>query len=528
MSDRSSATQPSESDFHDSHPIDDTSDNKTTPSIGDLTSIESSEDSSESQQHSIGDITDINNGPQSEILGDISLLDEAFAELDEDDAQNDTDIPVLNESIEAPSESRIVPLDSSAASVPLLEQEATVFAEMLKPNSTVESTASPASSITSEIINEDKEDSEPTEDDGPLFDSVDALNNSNISEMNSDLEMAADLISSTVPTEALSDNIEDTTSKNTTVIENNESDSPESSLDSQSDAALDALLASDTSVPELNDPDVESDISDLQLDITSELPSETSVSNSLTSIDEKIAMASGNGETSINEVPISSLSQTTEFSASFAEGLIGSQPSTYFESESVETEAFESETEKSEEVKIETIDSESYGEDNIDEFDESIPELPTDNLVTDNSATDSLAELNGTEISEFNPEIDLNSEPLSHATLSVGITGQDPTNQEQTDQSKNNLNLNIPFELHSQLSQKIDELVIEATSSITEELHAQLTSRLDLLLGSAVETVLPKLVNQMATELRSEVNNQVKQQLPTIINEVLNKTRLHK
>ncbi len=86
--------------------------------------------------------------------------------------------------------------------------------------------------------------------------------------------------------------------------------------------------------------------------------------------------------------------------------------------------------------------------------------------------------------------------------------------------------INIPFELHTQLSRKIDALVIDATTSLTHELHDHLSDRLEILLAQAVESVLPSLVDQMVDGLRAEVKQRVKTQLPVIINEVLSKTSL--
>lgn len=88
------------------------------------------------------------------------------------------------------------------------------------------------------------------------------------------------------------------------------------------------------------------------------------------------------------------------------------------------------------------------------------------------------------------------------------------------------LSISIPYELHAQLSKKIDGLVIEAATSITNELHVQLSNRMEGLLNQAVESVLPNLMDQMATGLRNEVKEKVRAQLPNIINDVLSKTRL--
>jgi len=478
MSDSSShATQPSESDFHDSHPIDDALDTlknraeKTTPSIGDLTSIESNI-GTPSEPHSIGDLSSIGNTDntdskaKSEILGDISLLDEAFAEMDEGGSENDSNIPVLSEVIDAPSESRILPVDANA-SIPLLDQEATVYAEMLKP-----ATGAVQSKPTSQVTDIEADSAEEELEEEPLFDSPGAKNNSNISHMHDSLQMAAELMSEAVPLIDQSE-ADENSMPEITSFGAEDDDIDLSQLSESDDAALEALLNDDTSTPEYNDPNIESEISDLELDIASEIHS------SSTSIDEKIAIASGHTEPDINELPISSMadsdvtdsdiSEPSDFPSSFAEGL--SNDSTLLE--------------------------ETDGDLDI---------------------------MNLSEISEFNPETDLSRGSATQASHSIGVSGQ----RRETEHLQNNLNLSIPFELHSQLSSKIDELVIEATSSITEELHAQLTARLDILLGNAVETVLPKLVNQMAIELRTEVNGRVKQQLPTIINDVLNKTRLQK
>lgn len=467
MPDRSShATQASESDFHDSHPIDN---KEKEPSIGDLTSIETNIETSESQSHAVGDISGIEDETKSDVMGDISLLDEAFAEMEESTAQNDSDIPVLSEAIETPTESRIVPADANGASIPLLDQEATVYAEMLKPASS----ASEAKQTTqiSDI------DSEPTdESEQSLFDSPEAQDNPNIEALNNSLETAAEIIADNPQTTEASEIPEEDSSLKELEITRFEAseqsmgdttsldEEPFSELaDNDDDSALEALLEDDLSTPVFDDSNVESDISHLELDIASEL--ETDATSA--SIDEKIAVASGNSEIEINEIPVSALSEPSDFPSSFAENLTSEQQAN-----------------------------------------------------TTTPATETTISNMESEISEFNPDIDLNSTVMTEASHSVGITGQ---NQDQ-----NHFKLNIPFELHSQLSQKIDELVIEATSSITDELHTQLTSRLDNLLGHAVETVLPKLVNQMASELRSEVNSRVKQQLPNIINEVLNKTRLQK
>ena len=120
------------------------------------------------------------------------------------------------------------------------------------------------------------------------------------------------------------------------------------------------------------------------------------------------------------------------------------------------------------------------------------------------------------------------SELVTPEALDIATTAIEPGSEPLHMQGKAGFNLNIPFELHTQLSQKIDNLVIEATTSLTNELHIQLANRMETLLNNSVESVLPKLIEQMAGELRREVKQQVKNQLPHIINDVLGRTRLQK
>ncbi len=464
MSERSShATQPSESDFHDSHPLDSSIKDKSTPSIGDLSSIDTSIDASNANTPTVGSIPDIDDAQKSEVLGDISLLDEAFAEMNE----SHTDIPVLNDSITTPSESKILSAEDQSSSIPLLDQEATIYAEMLKPSSKItEPEPKAKSSIESDDPVSDIEDT-------PLFNAPNAKSNSNISEMNSSLETAAELLNEAAPSD-----IQPETAQNsgptTAVIETKTTAADSEIEEAPRDGPLKETENNDSALEALLDEEPETAES-----MSAHL---SQISESVTSIDEKILgeskLTNDDSEIEIHEVPLSAMSghtsETSDFSVSLAADL---------NSDSNETN---------------TLDTQ---------------------MLTDN-----LTEPDGTEISEFNPEIDLNSAAIPQTSHSIGITSQGI----EPEQEQNNLNISIPFELHSQLSHKIDELVIQATSSITNELHTQLSSRLDVLLAGAVESVLPKLVNQMATELRNEVNDRIKQQLPIIIDEVLNHTRLHK
>ncbi len=203
--------------------------------------------------------------------------------------------------------------------------------------------------------------------------------------------------------------------------------------------------------------------------------------------------------------------------------------------------------------------ADEIAENNADETSDSIAELPeideiqeasfsslTDDL--DNSSEVSIAQtsdpvsiINDETFSSDLPSIEEKiaqataDSPLS--TLSeIALTDQDqiitelapdlPEDQVTPEPVPNSPSMSIPFELHSQLSKKIDDLVLDATLSLTTELETQLSLQLESLLSNAVEAVLPKLIDQMANELRAEVKGRVQQQLPIIVNEVLGKTRL--
>lgn len=145
----------------------------------------------------------------------------------------------------------------------------------------------------------------------------------------------------------------------------------------------------------------------------------------------------------------------------------------------------------------------------------SIPlEVP---VATSEFAEDIIPDSSGSRFSE--------SEAVADFSNSISKPGKNTEHRVQVGEGQG-LSISIPYELHSQLSKKIDSLVIEATMSLTNELHNQLSARLEHLLGQAVEAVLPKLIDQMANGLRTEVKDRVRQQLPGIINDVLGKTTI--
>lgn len=86
----------------------------------------------------------------------------------------------------------------------------------------------------------------------------------------------------------------------------------------------------------------------------------------------------------------------------------------------------------------------------------------------------------------------------------------------------------LPDELHAQLAQKIDQLVIETTTSITNAFSKELNNRLEDILGQAVQTTMANFADSLAENLRTEVKRRVKTQIPEIINDVLGRTKLDK
>jgi len=609
------STQPSESDFHDSQPLD----SKKEPSVGDLSKIESEVDTPDSPSQLIGDIDQIEEEAGSDVLGDITLLEEAFAEMEdgadadaentneenlaelsEDDSLDDAlaadsadneaeeDIPVLSESVEPPTSLSESQLEMNEVdgdeSIPLLDQQATVYeaasqaeqetSEASTPvvESSPDEQANPSNeeiiplseleqenfsaAQASDIINPEAEDfsapaselqsnigaddlsaqlaqlenelnNEDTEHDASAAPSIAATESvlqtaeqssevpaseaisassaeasSVIGAMESDI-IASESTSSIITPEdsehATVSNIAQQMTKETGFEPSSPATTPEEDeidvahdipLAESSDEAvehtasnLDALA--DSSMPEIEMGDLEIDSENIT---TNSTVSDLSGLESLGSIEEKIAAATGETSLGIHEIPPS-------VEDSVSESIISDTVSQFAaQLEESEVDISHGDAYKNPSSMFTTIDS--------DLEDEAEALVTSDSSIQDSTTDEAESAITS-------------QSSIEH---SVGIIGQEQAN----------FSLNIPFELHSQLSKKIDELVIDATTSLTNELETQLSSHLESLLGSAVESALPKVVNQMANELRNEVKGQIKQQLPTIINDVLGKTRLQK
>lgn len=418
MADRAShATKPSESDFHDSHPLDE----DVSPSLGDLSGLDALSDISDVDSQHVGDMASVN-PEEDDVLGDITLLEEAFAEMEDssgseeqvDESQTSApaseSIPILNEAVDEPTadtESKAA-MEEIDQSIPVLEQEATAFAKSAKVTafeSVVEEESSDAgdSALEHLLIEDDEPNIDPALDDAMADASVFVEPDDGSASSMSQFDQAA-----------------------------------------TSFAEIDADTGNNTAVDTLSDSDI-ADISDS--DVAQE------------SVDDKIAKMTGDQtQIEINEVPFSQplSSITAAASVSDLTDPYSGVPSDFAASRS------------------------------------SMPSVSVPSRFEDSQSVSQ----------------------ATHAEHKVSVG------------EKNGFSINIPFELHAQLSKKIDALVIDATTSLTHELHGHLSDRLEILLAQAVEAVLPSLVDQMVNGLRIEVKHRVKEQLPVIINEVLGKTSL--
>jgi len=497
-----SILHPNESDFNDSHPAQEA--NK--PSLGDLSTVESEIITPSTSSAQIGDLSNIDDEEEhNDVLGDITLLEEAFAELEDGYTSapvNDVEIPVLSEVVEPPTSLSLSQMEKMeedlSESIPLLDQPATVYEEMMRST----------------------EDSEAIK---PEFDGADEDASAAVSKF---VSIGTDISGSTMSEPfALGEEL------------NQLSDAEvENSLASQLDTSAALQSASPESTPPLSesldldtiDSVIDSAIIKQQSALASEAeqksqsPSAASELPSLT--DEDLSMAYEqslsrfaedleNEEPDLNELDIDSENSTPEF-----------VDSRFDDSESDSIDAKIAHATGTSGFDVNEIPLNKHSESELRDYqlsefpsEDSVSSFAEDLVITEMPKLGSEVGLDHSELHASELSLD---EPSTHAEHSVAIASEN--GQEA------NFSLNIPFELHSQLSQKIDSLVIEATTSLTNELHIQLANRMEILLNNSVESVLPRLIDQMAIELRNEVKNQVKNQLPNIINDVLGKTRLHK
>jgi len=496
------------------------------PTIGDLSAIQSEMEENHSVSPSVGDINvDVINN--SDVLSDITLLEEAFAELEdgindsepdlgdmesklvvEAEPEEELDIPVLNSSIELPSEitaSEIpAPADNSDPSIPVLEQRATEMSDMLAPTANTEA-VEPDSSESMGL--------------GEL--EIPTLASTDIPEQTSDMPVSEQL--------------------------------PVSQAMSATESAAEVSMESEI------EPEIE-------------IPESSNIENASPEIDEISAMAPLAEETESPE----SASVVTTFDAADVSALGTMSESDILEntaeSEKIWTEDTPTEETPTEDIstftmsELDAVEQEQRDEiekaeakntnettfttlaEKFDSTSQPIVESNDDNDVFTSdpisaSIEEKIAIASGDKtVTGFN-EIPLANENLSKVETELapgfveelGLSQVDPSGNSliaaeepslNGDSVNSHFNMSIPFDLHAQLSKKIDDLVLDATMSLTKELEQQLSTQLESLLGSAVESVLPRLIDQMTNELRTEVKGRVKHQLPIIVNDVLGKTRL--
>ena len=509
------------------------------PSIGDLSAIQSGIENPVSNPHSIGDMENVDAATNSDVLGDITLLEEAFAEMEDSAEDQDDDIPMLHSTIEQPSVNPLAEEQNASHSIPVLDQQATEFVQNSVPAANSENietadipTLATNTSADSKPLSEPSIDNVSQQSDFSLSDienletpvteagmepatvtseSVEMpdtptlVSHSSVeSKPHSEPELSVENLSQNGSNTEIPTTMSSQSNFSLSDIDNPAEPATEASqepvvttFDAVDDEDLEALVSApipETSAPEEN----------LWADsaAASEPPAVSSTEPQLSTIDTLSASEPLNNQTAeSSKMTFSTIAENFESNAA--------TPSAHEEltDSKVSDDVFTNESMHStieEKIAKATGDTTSSGFHDIPLVNENLSGLPKTELA-----------------SGFVEDI-----AQSHFSTPAGeLLPQ--SHESNTQNSEAPMNMSIPFELHSQLSKKIDELVLDATMSLTNELEGQLSVQLESLLGNAVESVLPKLVDQMANELRAEVKGRIKQQLPIIVNDVLGKTRLN-
>lgn len=471
-------------------------------SIGDLSAIQSEIENPVSNPHTIGDMKNVDATSNSDVLGDITLLEEAFAEMEDSAENTDDEIPMLHSTIEEPTVNPLAEEQDVSHSIPVLDQQATEFLKNSMPAANSENIEVKPESEIAEMADIPTLDTNSTAESKalsePSLDNESQHSEFSLSDMESleDVSTAEKLETQTTQSShsnfSLSD-IDNPAEKATEA----EMEPVVTTFDAVDDEDLEALVSSpiaETSTPEENV--WANDTASSEPPAFSHSEPQASTKDTFSSTNE--ALKSQTDEAS--KTAFSTLAANFDSNTSIPEehnGLTDSKMS---------DEVFTNDTIHStieEKIAKATGDTTSSGFHDIPLVNEHVSGLPETELAP--GFVEDIAQSQfSTPVGELVPQSKESDSPTSEASM----------------------NMSIPFELHSQLSKKIDELVLDATMSLTNELEQQLSAQLESLLGNAVESVLPKLVDQMANELRSEVKGRVKQQLPIIVNDVLGKTRL--
>jgi len=434
------------------------------PSLGDISAIQSEIKSSKSTSQYVGNTQDVATPSVNDVLGDITLLEEAFAEMEVSVADYEQEIPMLRSTIEQPSSISQVEteaVEASNQSIPVLDQPPTEFVEEpLSSNDSIHIGTNPDLDLSSE-----------SNSDIPVLEN----NTSKVEEPASELTMSSVI---SIPENA--DSIP--------LVQEETADEVINTPDSLSEVDIDQPSSHHSLIESNSEPTV------------SDIENTEEIENSST----------------VSEPPSEPSNELPELSVVHTDPSQMEPP----ENDAIQSEISDKETsEQGLSALIEDSASliSQFSEPNTVNDDEPFPSEST-------SIEEKIANATGdAEPSAPDPALDNIEEQLSTELAPSVIEDVAPSH---ISPPGDDVNMSIPFELHAQLSKKIDALVLDATLSLTSELQNQLSLQLESLLCGAVEAVLPRLVDQMVNELRAEVKGRVQQQLPIIVNEVLGKTRL--
>lgn len=445
--------------------------NEIQPNIGDISAISSEmlkakRKGKKGASKKVGDTQNVASTAVNDVLGDITLLEEAFAEMEVSVADYEQEIPLLHSAIadssneELAKETNAKEPEMPQPSIPLLDKQASEIIESIQENNDVANDVeipelTPVTTI-------------PTLDTQTNTEQV--TQNVSISQFTQHQTAIKEASTIDVPDVEISIG-----EPGTQAEEKNAGETAEPASEQAEDIAS-------TPANTESDEVLTASLEDVTVDLAS-VALETMNTEATLEINSATANATDQKNDDVSESTLSTLIESLDSSPGFAR------------------------TQSSEEISV------------------------LDDQATTNtpSIEDKIAQASGDISANGSSQISVVSEHIDTEVTSELVIDKTPTtvtNKMASTTPSSDPSMSIPFELHSQLSKKIDDLVLDATMSLTTELQAQLSLQLESLLSNAVESVLPKLIDQMANELRAEVKGRVKVQLPIIVNEVLSKTRL--
>jgi len=425
------------------------------PSLGDFSSINELNDS-----HDLGELASVNS---SELVGDLSMLDEAIAELDEIDTSDvhSSNLSQSSESSGLGTESNSLNMEAisealvsdSFPDIPVLTEsvgEATGSGGSPPPPTSIDIPTLSDSSIVTQI----EATSEP---------SYNEISEDELPELDASLSEPLELYDESKHSEVLSVTEQEIKNIASRMFEG------ESRI-----AELETDLDLGSDIPSLHSEDVDissfraAGISDhVSMEELSSVLSDFSASE-LTMIDEKDISSAVAPSTEVSELP--------ELMSEIGQEETASRIDDFPEIESVESE---------------------------------IPSLTIDSAELEDMGESKLSSLES-EISSFAQQLE-----EEKSAFMMAEPTHTPRSKPGTAQS------NLKTALHDQLMQKIDELVAETISSMSDELNSELETRIDSLIAGAVDHSVPKVLDKLREELRKEIQKQVHRQLPKLIKELM-------